>query len=56
MCLARVDAAVEEAGAEHAAADLIRSVDLWRDALLSVQKRDFCGLEIWFCSSLYHED
>ena len=45
VCLARVDAAVEEAGAEHAAADLVWAVDLRRDALLCVQKRNFGGLK-----------
>ena len=45
MCLAGVDAAIEKAGAEHAAADFVGAVDLRRDALLRVQERDFGRLK-----------
>ena len=45
LCLAGVDAAIQKAGAEHAAAYFVGAVDLRRDALLSVQKRDFGGLK-----------
>ena len=46
VCLACVDAAGEEAGAEHSAADLVGAVHLRRDALLRLQEGNFGGLQL----------
>ena len=50
VCLACVDAAGEEAGAEHSAADLVGAVHLRRDALLRLQEGDFGGLQYYWLS------